>query len=336
MPHEALLYEKEDNHYVRCGLCANRCRIAPGARGICGVRENQEGTLVSLVYGTIVAEHVDPIEKKPLFHVLPGSRTYSIATVGCNFRCTFCQNADISQLPRTKGEIVGRTTTPAQIVERALQTESKSISYTYTEPTIFFEFALDAAKIAVEKNIKNIFVTNGFMTPEMVKMISPYLHAANVDLKSFRDDFYVRQCGGRLQPVLDSLRTMKELGIWVETTTLLIPGLNDSEEELKDIASFIASLGRETPWHVSRFHPQYLMTDRPATPSLSIHRAVETGKSVGLKYVYSGNLPGDNGENTYCSGCGKLLIGRYGFSIERYDLRDAVCPYCGTPLEGIF
>jgi len=336
MAHEALLYSKEKDGYVRCALCANRCRIAPGARGICGVRENREGTLLSLVYGKIVAEHVDPVEKKPLFHVLPGSRTYSIATAGCNFHCTFCQNSDISQMPRERGEIAGRLATPAQIVERAVQTESRSISYTYTEPTIFFEFALDTAKIAVEKKLKNIFVTNGFMTPDMVKMVSPYLHAANVDLKSFRDDFYIRQCGGRLQPVLDSLRAMKELGIWVEVTTLLIPGLNDSDEEMKDIASFIASLGRETPWHVSRFHPQYLMTDRPATPTSSIRRAVEIGKSAGLKYVYSGNLPGNNGENTYCSGCGKLLIGRYGFSIEKFNLRGAACPHCETPLEGIF
>ncbi len=336
MPHEALLYAKENDGYVRCGLCANRCRIAPGARGICGVRENQAGTLVSINYGKIIAEHVDPVEKKPLFHVLPGTRTFSIATVGCNFRCTFCQNSDISQMPRERGEIAGREETPAQIVDRAIQTGSKSISYTYTEPTIFFEFALDTARLAVDRGLKNIFVTNGFMTPEMLKMLFPYLHAANVDLKSFRDDFYIRQCGGRLQPVLDSLRAMKELGIWVEATTLLIPGLNDSEEELTDIASFIASLGTETPWHVSRFHPQYLMTDRPATPSSSIHRAVETGKSAGIKHVYSGNLPGDKGENTYCSGCGKLLIGRYGFSIEKLDLRGGACPYCKTPLEGIF
>lgn len=336
MAHEALLYEKEDENYLRCGLCANRCRIAPNARGICGVRENREGILYSLVYGKTIAEHVDPIEKKPLFHVMPGSLTFSIATAGCNFRCSFCQNSEISQMHREKAEIVGISRTPAQIVEMAIQTKSKSISYTYTEPTIFLEFALDTAKIAVDNGLKNIFVTNGFMTSETLRLLSPYLHAANVDLKSFRDDFYRKYCGGHLQPVLDSLRTMKELGIWVEVTTLLIPGQNDGDQELDDIAAFVASLGRETPWHISRFHPQYLMTDTPATSLSAIHQAVETGKSAGLKYVYSGNLPGDSGENTFCPGCGHLLIGRYGFSIERNDLLGSACPACGALLDGIF
>jgi pyruvate formate lyase activating enzyme len=336
MAHEALLYQKEAENFVRCGLCAHRCRIAPGASGICGVRENRDGKLLSLVYGKTIAEHVDPVEKKPLFHVLPGSRTFSIATAGCNFRCSFCQNSEISQMPRETGKITGRNQTPAQIVAMAIQTQSKSISYTYTEPTIFFEFALDTAKIAVGHALKNIFVTNGFMTAAMLKMLSPYLHAANVDLKSFRDDFYSQYCGGRLQPVLDSLRMMKELGIWVEVTTLLIPGLNDSDEELRQIAAFIASLGKETPWHVSRFHPQYLMTDTPATSASSIHRAVETGKSAGLRNVYCGNIPGDNGENTFCPGCGRLLIGRYGFSIETISLQGSACPSCGALLEGIF
>jgi len=336
MAHEALLYEKEEQNYIRCGLCANLCRIAPNARGICGVRENRAGILYSLVYGKTIAEHVDPIEKKPLFHVMPGSLTFSIATAGCNFRCSFCQNSEISQIPREKAEIVGRSRTPAQIVEMARQTKSRSISYTYTEPTIFLEFALDTAKIAAVSGLKNIFVTNGFMTSETLKLLSPYLHAANVDLKSFRDDFYRKYCGGHLQPVLDSLRTMKELGIWVEVTTLLIPGQNDGDRELDDIAAFVASLGRETPWHISRFHPQYLMTDTPATSLSAIHQAVETGKSAGLKHVYSGNLPGDSGENTFCPGCGHLLIGRYGFSIERNDLLGSACPACGALLDGIF
>jgi pyruvate formate lyase activating enzyme len=336
MDHEALLYQREDETSVRCELCAHRCRIAPGMTGICGVRENRNGSLYSLVYGKIIAENVDPVEKKPLFHFLPGSRTFSIATAGCNFRCSFCQNSGISQMPAENGKIVGRDRTPAQIVEMAIHAASKSISYTYTEPTIFFEFAFDTAKIAVERGLKNIFVTNGFMTAEMLKMLSPYLHAANVDLKSFRDDFYRKFCGGRLQPVLDSLHAMKELGVWVEVTTLLIPGLNDSDEELREIASFIASLGIEIPWHISRFHPQYLMMDMPATPSSSIHHAVETGKAAGLKYVYSGNLPGDSGENTFCPACGSPLIERYGFSIEKIDLRESACPTCGTLLDGVF
>jgi pyruvate formate lyase activating enzyme len=336
MAHEALLYQKEANQVVRCSLCAHRCRITPGARGVCGVMENNKGVLYSLVYGIVIAENVDPIEKKPLFHVLPGSRTYSIATVGCNFRCTFCQNHTISQMPRESGRIAGQKRTPAEIVETALETGSQSIAYTYTEPTVFFDFAYDTAKIAHRKGLKNIYVTNGYMTSEMLETLSPYLDAANVDLKSFRDEFYKKYCGGRLQPVLDSLRKMKELGIWVEVTTLLIPDLNDSNEELSRIAEFVASLGTETPWHISRFHPEYEMTDRPLTPSSSIHEAVKTGKSFGLKYVYSGNLPGDSGENTFCPGCGRLLIGRYGFSIEQFALQNATCPYCGAKIDGIF
>ena len=336
MVHEALLYEKEAENRVRCGLCAHRCRIDPGERGVCGVRENREGTLLSLVYGAIVAENVAPIEKKPLFHLLPGSRSFSIATAGCNFRCSFCQNHEISQMPRKKGQIVGRERTPAEVVEQALRSGSRSIAYTYTEPTVYFEFAFDTAEIAREKGLKNVFVTNGYMTPGMLELIAPSLDAANVDLKAFRDDFYKKQCGARLQPVLDSLRKMKELGIWVEVTTLLIPGLNDGGEELRELAAFIVSLGAETPWHISRFHPQYRMTETPPTPDESIHWAAEIGRSAGLKYVYSGNLPGDPGENTNCARCGRLLIGRCGFSIERLDLKGSACPNCGTPLDGIF
>ncbi|MBU2227598.1 MAG: AmmeMemoRadiSam system radical SAM enzyme [Proteobacteria bacterium] len=336
MVHEALLYEKEDEQNVRCGLCAHRCRIAPGARGVCGVRENRAGVLFSLVYGTILAENPDPIEKKPLFHVLPGSRSFSIATAGCNFRCDFCQNHDISQMPREEGRIAGRKRTPQEIVELALRSGSRSIAYTYTEPTVYFEFAYDTAGIAREKGLANVFVTNGYMTGEMLELLAPRLNAANVDLKAFSDDFYRKRCGARLQPVLEGLRKMKNLGIWIEVTTLLVPGHNDTDEELRQIAGFILSLGAETPWHISRFHPQYLMTETPPTPAASIHRAVRIGKSTGLKYVYSGNLPGDAGENTLCARCGHLLIGRCGFFIERLDLRGSTCPQCGTPLDGIF
>ena len=223
---------------VRCALCAHRCRIDPGGRGICGVRENRAGILTSLVYRTVVAAKCDPIEKKPLFHVLPGSRSYSIATVGCNFRCTFCQNHEISQMPREEGRIAGRELTPAAIVELALGSGSRSIAYTYTEPTVYFELAYETAGIAREKGLRNVFVTNGYMTEEMLRLLAPRLDAANVDLKAFSDDFYRKQCGARLQPVLASLRKMKELGIWVEVTTLLIPGLNDGEEELRELAGF--------------------------------------------------------------------------------------------------
>jgi pyruvate formate lyase activating enzyme len=256
--------------------------------------------------------------------------------VGCNFSCTFCQNHDISQLPRDEHRIAGRERTPAQILEAALMSGCRSIAYTYTEPTIYFEFAWDTAGIARAKGLKNIFITNGYMTAEALALLGPRLDAANVDLKSFRDDFYKRQCGARLQPVLDSLKKMKELGIWVEVTTLLIPGLNDTEEELRDLAGFLFSLGAETPWHISRFHPQYRMTGTPPTPAASIHRAAEIGKAAGLLYVYSGNLPGDTGENTLCDRCGDLLIGRHGFAVERMDLKGSACPRCGAPLHGVF
>ena len=331
-----MLYEKKENGRVICNLCAHRCRVEPEKRGLCGVRENRNGILYTLVYGKVIAENVDPVEKKPLFHVYPGSKSFSIATVGCNFHCIFCQNHEISQMPRESGSIMGRDSTPLSIVERALASGSRTISYTYTEPTVYFEFAYDIARMANDKGLKNVFVTNGFMTEETLETISPYLHAANVDLKSFSDDFYRKKCGGRLEPVLGSLKKMKELGIWVEVTTLLIPTLNDGNDELRHIAEFICSLGAETPWHISRFHPQYKMTTLSPTPVASIHRAAEIGKASGLKYVYSGNVPGDEGEDTMCSHCGEHLIDRYGFHIKKFVLKGRSCPRCGTALDGIF
>ncbi|MBN2179525.1 MAG: AmmeMemoRadiSam system radical SAM enzyme [Deltaproteobacteria bacterium] len=332
---EAMLYEKLEGGRVRCNLCSHTCTVLPSKQGICGVRENRDGILYTLVYGTIIAENVDPIEKKPLFHVYPGSRSFSVATVGCNFQCTFCQNSDISQMPRERGKIIGREVTPEELIEKTLTSGSKTIAYTYTEPTIFFELAYDTAKIAGEKGIKNVFVTNGFMTDEAIETISPYLDAANVDLKSFDDGFYKKYCGGRLQPVLDSLKKMKELGIWVEVTTLIIPTLNDSDEELSKIARFIHSLGNETPWHISRFHPQYKMIGLRPTPLSTLKRAKQIGTDAGLKYVYTGNVPGDEGENTYCSNCGNLIIGRYGFRVDRLNLKGSQCSKCGTEMEGI-
>jgi pyruvate formate lyase activating enzyme len=335
MIREAMLYERLDDERVRCHLCSHTCTISPSKQGICGVRENRDGILYTLVYGTIIAENIDPIEKKPLFHVYPGSRSFSIATVGCNFQCTFCQNSDISQMPRERKKILGRDATPEELVENALTSGSKTIAYTYTEPTVYFELAYDTAKIAKDKGIKNVFVTNGFMTGETIEKIAPYLDAANVDLKSFDDGFYKEYCGARLQPVLDSLKKMKELGIWVEVTTLIIPTLNDSDEELFDIARFIHSLGNETPWHISRFHPQYKMTGLHPTPLSTLQRAKQIGTDAGLKYVYTGNVPGDEGENTYCSNCGNLIIGRYGFRVDTLNLKGSQCSTCGGELEGI-
>ena len=333
---EAMLYEKLADQKVHCNLCAHRCTIKPDRRGICGVRENKDGVLYSLVYGTLIAEHVDPIEKKPFFHVYPASRSYSIAAVGCNFKCDFCQNHEISQMPRSTLMIMGEDIPCAEIVERAKKSGSKTIAYTYTEPTVYFELAYETAILACKEDLKNVFVTNGFMTVEAIKTIAPFLAAANVDLKSFRDAFYQKQCGARLDPVLDALTKMKQMGIWVEITTLLIPGLNDSDQELKDIAEFIARLGKETPWHISRFHPQFKMRNVPVTPLTSLHRAVEIGKLQGLKYVYNGNVPGDEGESTYCSNCRNCLIERYGFNVVSTNLTGNKCSKCGTELEGIF
>lgn len=332
---EAMLYETLEEGKVQCHLCAHRCLIKEGRRGICGVRENRSGRLQTLVFARAIARNVDPVEKKPLFHFQPGSRTFSIATVGCNFRCLFCQNADISQMPRDLNRIIGAEFPPEQVVEAARKSGSRSISYTYTEPTIFFEYALETAKLAQPAGLRNIFVTNGYMTVEALEAIHPHLDAANVDLKAFTDIFYKEQCGARLDPVLESLKKMKTMGIWVEITTLLIPTLNDSDQELREIARFIMDLGPETPWHVSRFHPTYRLTTCSHTPVASLRRAREIGIRAGLHYVYTGNIPGDEGENTLCHHCGKLLIDRYGFSIGHYAIRNGRCPDCQTPVAGV-
>ena len=330
---EAMCYRKLSDERVRCDLCNHRCVIDDGSRGICRVRANNGGTLYSLVYGKAIATHVDPIEKKPLFNFYPGTRAFSIATAGCNFKCTHCQNADISQIPLSRQHIMGQEASPEQIVSAAEKNKCESIAYTYTEPTIFMEYAHDTAKIASQRGIKNIFVTNGYMTEEALRAMQPYLDAANVDLKGFTEEHYHGICGARLQPVLDTLKLMKELGIWVEVTTLIIPTVNDSDEVLKNIAEFILSLGPETPWHVSRFHPTYKMLDLPPTPVQSVVRARQIGLEAGLRYVYSGNVPGDYGENTYCYNCGKIVIPRYGYQLGDIHIKDSKCKYCDAKID---
>ena len=334
---EAYLWESLEEQTVKCNLCNHRCVIKPGKRGICSVRENQSGVLHSLVYGKVIARNIDPIEKKPLFHFLPGSLSYSIATVGCNFKCRFCQNADIAQMPNDRsGLIMGDETSPEAIVDGALKANCKSISYTYTEPTIFFEFAYDTAKLAHEAGLSNVFVTNGYMTAEALDMIHPYLHAANVDLKAFNPDYYKNLCSAKLEPVKESLIKMKALGIFVEVTTLMVPGLNDDPKELEALAGFLAeSLGPETPWHVSRFHPTYRLTDRSSTPVETLIKAREIGLAAGLRYVYTGNVPGEEAENTYCYQCGKPVIQRWGFQIRKYDIDAGRCKSCGAEIDGV-
>lgn len=339
---EARFYEKVDAGKARCFLCAHHCVIAPGKRGICAVRENIDGTLYSLVYGKVIAKHIDPIEKKPLFHFYPGSRSYSIATVGCNFRCLHCQNYDISQYPKnaphselqTPNSMPGEDMTPEQVVREAEHTGCKSISYTYTEPTIFMEFAYDCAKLAHEKGIKNVFVSNGYTSPEATRAIAPYLDGNNIDLKG-DDNFYKKVCGARLQPVLDTIKLMKELGVWVEVTTLIIPDYNDSEDFLKWTAEFIKSVDHAMPWHVTQFYPTYKLLDKPRTPVSILRKAREIGLKAGLKYVYEGNVPGEGGENTYCPNCGELLIERLGFTLTTIKMKNSGCQKCGTRIDGI-
>jgi len=334
---EAYLYEKLDDNKVRCNLCSHQCIIKDGKKGICGVRENRSGILETLVYNKVIARQIDPIEKKPLFHVTPGSLSYSIATVGCNFKCRFCQNADIAQFSTVnRVSIPGKYSTPEDIVDDAFKTNCRTIAYTYTEPTIYFELALETAKLAQKKGLKNIFVTNGFMTREAIQMIAPFLDAANVDLKAFNDDFYKTLCNARIEPVKEALMDMKSLGIFVEVTTLLIPGLNDNPDEIDQLASFIAnSLGTETPWHISRFHPTYRLTDRPPTPIKTIIDARQRGFKAGLKYVYTGNVPGEEGESTFCYACKKCLIDRYGFQVKKNLIKNSRCPFCDALIDGI-
>lgn len=334
---EAMFYQKLEGDRVRCSLCRFRCLIGNGKRGHCRVRENRDGVLYSLVYGRAVAEHVDPIEKKPLFHLLPGTRSYSVATVGCNFRCLHCQNFGISQPDEASVERSGTFVEPKTIVERAIAAGCRSIAYTYTEPTIFFEYAYETAMLAKDAGLKNVFVTNGYITSEALAVIAPYLDAANIDLKAFAEPFYRDVVGASLSEVLDCIRDYKRYGIWIELTTLIIPNRNDSEEELGGIARFIADeLGCETPWHVTQFYPTFRLTDQPRTPISTLRNARRIGLDAGLHYVYEGNVPGEGGENSYCHSCGSLLIRRYGYLVEKNLVSDGRCPGCGASVEGVW
>lgn len=332
---EARLYKPAGNGTVDCRLCGFRCHIADGKRGVCGVRENMGGVLYTHTWGRLVAEHIDPVEKKPMFHFQPASRSYSIATVGCNFRCLHCQNSEISQMPKDQKKIIGDEVSPEEVVAEAHETGCSSISYTYTEPTIFFEFAYDVGVLAKDKGLKNIFVTNGYMTRECLDELKGVLDGANVDLKAFSEGFYKKVCGARLAPVLESIAYMRELGIWVELTTLIIPTLNDSEQELRDIARWIYSVDKAMPWHVSAFHPAYKLNEIPPTPPETLERARDIGLEEGLRYVYTGNIPGQIGESTYCYHCGAILIKRLGFTVKENLIKDSRCPKCATAIDGV-
>lgn len=334
--HEALFYQKKDGKKVQCVLCNHRCLISQGQRGICGVRENQKGVLYALTYGKAIASHIDPIEKKPLFHFLPGSKSYSIATIGCNFACKFCQNYDISQYSKFGKQIIGEDLPPSQVVKEAKEANCKSIAYTYTEPTIFFEYAFDTMKLAKKEGILNVWVSNGFMSKEVLDEMDGYLDGINIDLKGFTEDFYQKYCSARLAPVLENLKKVKKMGIWLEITTLIIPTLNDSEVELAKMAKFIKNeLGDDMPWHVTAFHPDYLMRNLPTTPAETLIKAREIGLKEGLKYVYSGNIPGMEGENTFCPKCKAKVIKRMGYFMQGYE-GGGICPDCGERIAGVF
>jgi len=332
---ESYLYKKLKDKKTQCQTCAYYCIIAPGKRGICGVRENINGKLYALNYGKAAAVNIDPIEKKPFFHFLPGSYTLSIATVGCNFRCLNCQNYTLSQTPKPDKPVLGENLSPKKIVEMASKNNLPSISYTYVEPTIFLEYALDTMKLAKKAGLKNNFISNGFMSKESAKLIIPYLDADNIDIKGFSDEFYKKVCGGRLQPILDTAKLMKKSGVWVEITTLLIPALSNSEEMLKKIAKFIyEELGPDTPWHISQFSGaiSWKLQNLPNTPVEILQKAWKIGKEAGLKYVYTGNVPGLSSEDTFCPKCGTMAINRVNYIIHRRD-KDGKCPKCGEDLN---
>lgn len=333
---EALLYEQVDDDVVACQACQHRCLIGDGHTGICGVRYNESGRLYALNYGKAISAAVDPIEKKPLYHFLPGSEILSIAAVGCNFRCAFCQNADISQYAKgARREIPGFDLPPDRVVGKALDLGCPSIAYTYTEPAVFIEYAHDTMKLAHAAGLKNVFVSNGYQSKESVDLIYPYLDAINIDLKSFSEEFYQRVCGAKLENVLQTIRYLHELGVWIEITTLVIPTENDDTENLKKIAEFIVALDPQIPWHISRFSPAYEMQDLPQTSLSKLKEAHQIGKKAGLQYVYIGNYPTHDYESTYCPHCGEIVIERESYHVQN-KLDGEKCWHCGKKIAGIF
>ena len=329
---QAAFFQSLSDNRIQCLLCPHKCTLQPGHVGLCRVRKNIEGVLYAVSYGNPIACHADPIEKKPLFHFYPGSYAYSIATIGCNFQCWHCQNADISQASMSTLPQMS-TVSPENIVHEAKNQHCQSIAYTYTEPTVFYEYVYDIAQKAQQQGIKNVLVTNGYINEAPLRNIAPFIDAANIDLKSMRESFYQKICHAHLQPVLDSIQLYHSLGIWLELTTLIIPGYNDSSEELQDIASFIAEMNPSIPWHISAFHPSYKLLDAKTTPSESLELAYDIGKKSGLEFVYMGNI--GQGENTFCPVCHKPLILRHLFQVDQKSIQKNHCIFCGAEIPGV-
>jgi pyruvate formate lyase activating enzyme len=339
MRKEAYLAKPLSGDTVQCQICEHFCAVKSGEAGKCGVRRNVDGTLYLVVYGEAIAVHVDPIEKKPLFHFMPGDDILSIGTYGCNFRCPFCQNWQMSQARDFDDhrDYLGQPAMPQLLVDTCLKNNIPMIAYTYNEPTVFFEYTYDTAKLAHENGIKNVYVSNGYMSQAALDMIEPYLDGINVDLKAFTDEFYREQCQGRLEPVKRNIAHMaRETDIWVEVTTLLIPGLNDSDEELRAVAAWLAEVDPDMPWHVTAFHPDYQMQDLPRTAQRDLARAYEIGKEAGLHYVYVGNVMDADRESTYCPQCGEKLIQRHWYSVRTLWREPGVCPKCGHAVAGVW
>jgi len=332
---KAILYEKLKDNKVRCAACYHHCLISDKKTGICGVRQNIDGDLYLLVYGRAISVNIDPIEKKPLFHFLPGQKAFSLGTMGCNFACDFCQNWEISQIPRNLDLIhTGEEWEPKKIVKYCKDNKIPIIAYTYNEPSIWAEYALNTMKLAKKEGIKNIWVSNGFMSEKTLNLIAPYLNAINIDLKSFSNNFYQKICKGQLKPVEENIKKIWKMGIWEEVTTLIIPGLNDSEKELKQIAKFLVKISKDIPWHISAFYPCYKMLDIIPTPEETLISAYKIGKKAGLNYVYTGNIPNSNYESTFCPKCNTLVVERWGMEVLENNLKNGKCPKCKTKIQG--
>ena len=322
---------------MQCQLCQHRCRIPEESAGFCAVRANKNGVLHSLIYGLVASAGLDPVEKKPLYHYLPGSKTYSFGTVGCNFACRFCQNHSTSRAPADRGILQGKRVSATTLIQEALRHEAKSISFTYNEPTVFYELMYDTAGQAAASGLDCLLVSNGYQSEECLASLYYRIRAANIDLKSMRDSFYREYCKARLTPVLDNLKTMIGMGWWVEVTTLLIPGINDSVDELRDMAKFICyELGPHVPWHISRFHGAYHMQGHPPTPLDTMLDAQQIGLDMGMHYVYLGNVGHSHPTHTLCPACKEVCIERQGFSSQSRLRGGNSCPQCGRAVEGIW